>query len=191
VDLLRKVKVPSPELRVDQYPHQMSGGMRQRVMIAMALACQPALIIADEPTTALDVTIQAQILELLKELRETTGTSMLFITHDLGLVSEISNRIAVMYAGAAMEHAAALRLFESPRHPYTQGLLDSLPVERGRRLKPIAGTVPTAEDFPTGCRFSPRCSYRISECDEKEPELLEVEAGHWVRCIRAEETGRA
>ncbi len=191
VDLLGKVKVPSPELRVHQYPHQMSGGMRQRVMIAMALACEPAFIIADEPTTALDVTIQAQILELLEELRESTGTSMLFITHDLGLVSEISDRLTVMYAGAAMEQSEASRVFSRPGHPYTRGLLDSLPVERGRRLRPIPGTVPTAENFPPGCRFSPRCAFRIEACDKAEPELRELQAGHWIRCIRAEEIARA
>ncbi len=187
VELLEVVKVPSPGLRVKQYPHQMSGGMRQRVMIAMALACDPALIIADEPTTALDVTIQAQILELLEDLRQSTGTSMLFITHDLGIVAEISQRIMVMYAGAAIEQATAEDLFKRPLLPYTQGLLESLPGEKEKPLKPIPGSVPTPEDFPPGCRFEPRCRYRIDECRQSEPELRELKPGHLVRCLKAED----
>jgi len=187
VELLKRVKVPSPGLRVRQYPHQMSGGMRQRIMIAMALACDPALIIADEPTTALDVTIQAQILELLEELRQSTGTSMLFITHDLGIVAEISQRVMVMYAGAAMEQATSTSLFGNPLHPYTQGLLDSLPGEKDKPLQPIPGSVPAPEDFPTGCRFEPRCRYRAGECRQSEPELRELKPGHLVRCLRAED----
>ncbi len=187
VELLEVVKVPSPGLRVKQYPHQMSGGMRQRVMIAMALACDPALIIADEPTTALDVTIQAQILELLEDLRQRTGTSMLFITHDLGIVAEISQRVMVMYAGAAMEQAPASGLFKGPLHPYTQGLLESLPGEKDRPLKPIPGSVPAPDDFPPGCRFEPRCRYRINECRQSEPELQELKPGHLVRCLKAKD----
>lgn len=187
VELLEVVKVPSPGLRVKQYPHQMSGGMRQRVMIAMALACDPALIIADEPTTALDVTIQAQILELLEDLRQSTGTSMLFITHDLGIVAEISQRVMVMYAGAAMEQAPAEGLFKDPLHPYTQGLLESLPGEKEKPLKPILGSVPVPEDFPPGCRFEPRCRYRVDDCQLREPELRELKPGHLVRCMKAED----
>ena len=185
VELLEVVKVPSPGLRVKQYPHQMSGGMRQRVMIAMALACDPALIIADEPTTALDVTIQAQILELLEDLRQSTGTSMLFITHELGIVAEISQRVMVMYAGAAIEQAPAVELFERPLHPYTQGLLESLPGKKGQPLKPIPGALPTAENFPPGCRFEPRCRYRVDECRQSEPEFQEIKPGHLVRCLKA------
>jgi len=187
VELLRQVRVPSPEERIRQYPHQMSGGMRQRVMIAMSLACNPALIIADEPTTALDVTIQAQILELMEDLRKTMQTSLLFITHDLGIVSEVSQRVMVMYAGAAMEQAASGTIFKHPLHPYTKGLLESLPGGEGRRLKPIPGVVPSPRNFPPGCRFAPRCGYRLDECETAEPEFRELEPGHFVRCIRAEE----
>jgi len=187
VELLEKVKVPAPGQRVGEYPHQLSGGMRQRVMIAMALACNPSLIIADEPTTALDVTIQAQILELLESLREDFDTSLLFITHDLGVVAETARHVGVMYAGAMMEQAPTGRLFREPLHPYTRGLLDSLPGRRQDRLRPIPGTVPSPDDFPPGCRFAPRCSHRIEECETREPELRNLADGHQVRCIRAEE----
>ncbi|MBI5142258.1 MAG: ABC transporter ATP-binding protein [Nitrospirae bacterium] len=187
VELLALVKVPSPDVRVKQYPHQMSGGMRQRVMIAMALACNPELIIADEPTTALDVTIQAQILELMDELRATTGTSMLFITHDLGIVSEMARRTMVMYAGAAMELADSADLFREPLHPYTRGLLESLPSGKGKKLQPIPGSVPQPGEFPPGCRFAPRCGYKIDVCDRAEPEFREIGNGRKVRCVKAED----
>ena len=187
VELLRRVRVPSPRRRAGEYPHQMSGGMRQRVMIAMALALEPALIIADEPTTALDVTIQAQILDLMEELRRNTGTSMLFITHDMGVVAETARKVGVMYAGAAMETARAGDLFARPLHPYTRGLLDSLPRRKQQRLKPIPGTVPGPSDFPPGCRFAPRCAWRREACEAGEPALREIEPEHFVRCIRAEE----
>lgn len=187
VELMRSVRIPSPEVRVREYPHQMSGGMRQRIMIAMAIACKPALLIADEPTTALDVTIQAEILNLMKTLKDERHMSMLFITHDLGIVSEITERVGVMYAGRIVETASTRELLDTPRHPYTMGLLDSLPVARGRPLKPIQGTVPLPDSIPAGCTFSDRCRYVIEACRQEEPALLEVSPSHYARCIRTGE----
>jgi len=188
IKLLKSVKIPSPELRIKEYPHQMSGGMRQRVMIAMAIACNPSLVIADEPTTALDVTIQAQILELLGSLKEKNKMSLLLITHDLGIVAEWAGTVEVMYAGRIVEEATVKEIFLNPRHPYTIGLLESLPKRKGERLSPIPGQVPRVEDLPPGCKFSPRCRYKIKECDEKEPDLIQAgSAGHLSRCIRAME----
>ena len=191
VELLRDVKIPSPEIRIKEYPHQMSGGMRQRVMIAMAIACNPALLIADEPTTALDVTIQAQILELLQGLRQERKMSVLLITHDLGIISENARRVAIMYAGRIAELTDVNELFSNPRHPYTMGLLDSLPKEKGKPLNPIPGTVPRPDRLPDGCKFSDRCRFVIPACQEKEPGLRQIspekEITHLARCIRAEE----
>ncbi|TAN40522.1 MAG: ABC transporter ATP-binding protein [Nitrospirae bacterium] len=187
VELLRAVRIPSPEQRVKEYPHQMSGGMRQRVMIAMAVACNPSLVIADEPTTALDVTIQAQILELIQQLREKLRMSILFITHDLAIISENAARVGIMYAGRLVELADTAELFRSPRHPYTRGLLESIPIAKGVALKPIPGNVPRMQDLPAGCTYADRCSYVRPQCREKEPELRLITEGHFVRCIRAEE----
>jgi len=182
VDLLRSVKMPSPETRIDEYPHQMSGGMRQRVMIAIAIACSPALLIADEPTTALDVTIQAQILELIQGLREERGMAILLITHDLAVLAENAARVAVMYAGRLVEIADTGELFHNPGHPYTRGLMESIPQARGRPLNPISGTVPGPGDLPPGCSYSGRCRYSRVACKEREPEFVEVSEGHFVRC---------
>jgi len=184
VDMLRQVGVPAPEQRVHEYPHQMSGGMRQRVMIAMALACRPKLLIADEPTTALDVTIQAQILELMKELREQIGTSTLLITHDLGVVAEMADSVVVMYGGQVMEQAPVFPIFEEPAHPYTIGLLHSIPSldQERETLEVIPGNVPNPRNFPSGCRFHPRCAYATERCKAETPELEEIRPGHWVRC---------
>jgi len=187
IELLRMVRIPSPEVRVKEYPHQMSGGMRQRVMIAMAIACDPGLLIADEPTTALDVTIQAQILDLIQGIREEKRMSILFITHDLGIIAENASRVGVMYAGRLMELADTREIFNNPKHPYTMGLLDSIPKKKGTALKPIAGIVPRPEDLPAGCKFMDRCRYAILECGTREPELREIAARHQARCIRAEE----
>ena len=173
IEMLTRVGIPAPEKRVDEYPHQLSGGMRQRVMIAMAMACDPALLIADEPTTALDVTIQAQILDLIKELQDEDGMSVLLITHDLGVVAETAHHVAVMYAGRVVEYASAEELFERPRHPYTIGLLRSLPdlATSGERLVTIPGIVPSATRFPSGCRFRTRCSLASEICTEEAPPL--------------------
>jgi len=192
VELLRAVKISSPETRVKEYPHQMSGGMRQRVMIAMAIACKPSLVIADEPTTALDVTIQAQILELLDNLRKDSRMSLLLITHDLGVIAEWAKKVEIMYAGRIVEEAPVREIFLNPRHPYTIGLLESLPKKKGEKLTPIPGQVPRLSDLPAGCKFSPRCRYAIKECNLKEPELAAVNdkegfSGHLSRCIRAKE----
>jgi oligopeptide/dipeptide ABC transporter ATP-binding protein len=187
VELLRAVRIPSPELRIKEYPHQMSGGMRQRVMIAMAIACNPALLIADEPTTALDVTIQAQILELIQGLREERKMSILFITHDLGIISENAARVGIMYAGRIMELSGTNNIFSTPHHPYTMGLLDSLPTEKGKALTPIPGFVPRPQALPPGCKFSDRCRYVIEECRKAEPVLAEITPRHFARCIRAKE----
>ncbi len=187
VELLRSVKIPSPETRIREYPHQMSGGMRQRVMIAIAIACNPSLLIADEPTTALDVTIQAQILELLQSLREELGMSILFITHDLGVIAENASRVGIMYAGRLMEIADTAEIFNNPRHPYTIGLLESIPKGKGEPLRPISGTVPRPEELPEGCKYAGRCAYGQPRCEEKEPPFVEVSPGHFVRCIRTEE----
>ncbi len=185
VDLLRAVRIPSPDLRVKDYPHQMSGGMRQRVMIAMAIACNPALLIADEPTTALDVTIQYQILKLMQEMRQERGMAMLLITHDLSVVSEHADRVAIMYAGRIMELASVRDLFAETLHPYTIGLMQSLPRSRGIALKPIPGFVPPPYNLPHGCTFSDRCFAAIDTCRAEEPRLREIRTGHFVRCIRS------
>ncbi len=185
VELLRMVGIPSPETRIRDYPHQMSGGMRQRVMIAMALACNPRLIIADEPTTALDVTIQAQILELMEELSRTTGTAVLLITHDLGVVAETADHVVVMYAGRAVEEAPVRDLFHNPLHPYTQGLMRSIPSmsdDGKHRLEVIPGVVPSLLALPPGCKFNDRCRHAFDRCFEEEPPITEPEKGHSVRC---------
>jgi len=187
VELLRAVKIPSPEIRVNEYPHQMSGGMRQRVMIAMGIACNPSLLIADEPTTALDVTIEAQILELLGILREERKMAVLLITHDIGVIAENADIAAIMYAGRIVELSRVSRVLENPKHPYTMGLLDSLPRTRGVPLKPIRGSVPRPDALPQGCKFSDRCPYMIPDCLKEEPHLREITPGQYVRCIRAEE----
>ena len=187
VEALRRVRIPSAEQRFDDYPHQLSGGMRQRVMIAMALACRPALLIADEPTTALDVTVQAQILDLLRELQAETGMSIILITHDLGVVAEMADEVAVMYAGRVVERAAAAEIFGSPQHPYTLGLLGSIPrLDEDRdRLLAIEGAVPPPFALPQGCRFHPRCPFAIEACTRTQPPLEDVAPGHLAACIRA------
>ncbi|MFP6624313.1 MAG: ABC transporter ATP-binding protein [Myxococcota bacterium] len=185
IEALRTVRIPDPERRVDEYPFQMSGGMRQRVMIAMALACKPRLLIADEPTTALDVTIQAQILKLMKQLQKERGTSILFITHNLGVVAGMADEVLIMYAGRVVERGSVLQIFERPSHPYTQGLMASIPSldsERKAPLSTIEGTVPGLHELPTGCRFHPRCSHAGAPCRETAPQLLEVEADHRAAC---------
>ena len=191
VEMLRKVGIPSPEQRVDEYPHQLSGGMRQRVMIAIAMSCDPALLIADEPTTALDVTIQAQILDLMRELQDAEGMSMLLITHDLAVVAETAHHVAVMYAGKVVEYSPVEELFANPRHPYTIGLFRSLPdlAGEGERLETIPGIVPSAYNFPSGCRFRTRCPIATDRCASEEPALLNLEAGkeHTVACHHLEE----
>jgi oligopeptide/dipeptide ABC transporter ATP-binding protein len=187
VEMLRKVRIPSPEARAKEYPHQLSGGMRQRVMIAMALACNPKLLIADEPTTALDVTIQAQILELMRALREELGTAIILITHDLGVIAELADDVIVMYAGQVVERCAVPRLFAEPQHPYTIGLLGSIPrLDLAQeRLAAIEGFVPDAAAMPKGCRFHPRCPFSIEKCRTEEPPLIEVTKGHLASCWRA------
>jgi peptide/nickel transport system ATP-binding protein len=187
-DMLRLVNIPSPERRVNDYPHQFSGGMRQRVMIAMALSCNPKLLIADEPTTALDVTIQAQILELLNEMKERLGMAVLLITHAMGVVAETAQRVIVMYAGKVVEEATVEALFATPRHPYTQGLIRSIPridlaATGHTRLEAIPGTVPSLLNPPKGCRFAARCRYVTEACIAAEPPLLEKAPGHKVACI--------
>jgi peptide/nickel transport system ATP-binding protein len=187
IDMLRLVHIPSPERRIDEYPHKLSGGMRQRAMIAMALACGPDLLIADEPTTALDVTIQAQILDLLRGLRRDTGTAIILITHDLGVVAEMADDVAVMYAGQIVERAPVRTLFARPEHPYTVGLLGSIPRldEKRERLPSIEGRVPDMTRPPAGCRFAERCPFVEPACRAAEPALLEVAPGHLTRCRRA------
>ncbi|MDO3679393.1 ABC transporter ATP-binding protein [Paenibacillus ehimensis] len=189
VEMLTKVGIPRPEQIAMEYPHQLSGGMRQRVMIAMAMACGPEVLIADEPTTALDVTIQAQILDLMRELQEAQGTAVLLITHDLGVVAETCQRVVVMYAGQVVEETDVKTLFRQPKHPYTRGLLASLPQLAGEqhRLEPIPGSVPNPAEMPTGCRFAPRCAFRTDACDTVPPQLTEVEAGHKCRCLLVQE----
>jgi peptide/nickel transport system ATP-binding protein len=191
IRLLKLVGIPAPESRLRDYPHQLSGGMQQRVMIAMALASEPKLLIADEPTTALDVTIQAQILELLLDLKQRLGMAMLLITHNLGIVSDIADRLAVMYAGQVVETASAADLLRRPLHPYTRSLMNSVPQlgHEMERLQTIGGTVPSPGNWPKGCRFYPRCPNgpKHPECGEKMPELIEVEPGRWVRCLYANE----
>jgi peptide/nickel transport system ATP-binding protein len=187
VEMLRRVRIPSPERRALEYPHQLSGGMRQRVMIAMALACNPQLLIADEPTTALDVTIQAQILELMRALRAELGTAIILITHDLGVVAELADEVIVMYAGQVIERCDVRRLFAEPQHPYTIGLLGSIPrlhLEQ-QRLTAIEGMVPDAAAFPQGCRFHPRCPFAVAKCRTELPPLLEIHDGHLAACWRA------
>jgi oligopeptide/dipeptide ABC transporter ATP-binding protein len=189
IEAMREVSIPDPARRVDDYPHQLSGGMRQRVMIAMALACDPKLLIADEPTTALDVTIQAQILELLDELRRTRELAVLLITHDLGVVAEVADRVAVMYTGKIVEESPVEELFERPKHPYTVGLLRSVPkltaegVVRKTRLETIEGTVPQPTDLPPGCHFAPRCPHRMPRCTEGEIPLYDLADNVKVRCV--------
>jgi len=188
LEMLRLVRIPSPETRIDEYPHQLSGGMRQRAMIAMALACDPQILIADEPTTALDVTIQAQILDLLRDLRQRTGAAIMLITHDLGVVAEIANRVIVMYAGKIVEQATVERLFANPQHPYTLGLLGSMPKLTGdadERLIAIEGVVPNPYALPQGCRFHPRCALADAQCRAAQPPLIEIEAGHHTACWKA------
>jgi peptide/nickel transport system ATP-binding protein/oligopeptide transport system ATP-binding protein len=187
IDALARVRIPAPNRRFDEYPHQMSGGMRQRVMIAMALACAPDLLIADEPTTALDVTVQAQILDLLRELQQQTGMAIILITHDLGVVAEMADEVAVMYAGRVVERAPGPAIFDSPQHPYTLGLLGSIPKidETRDRLLAIEGTVPPPFALPQGCRFHPRCVFAVPACTATDPSLAEIEPGHRAACIRA------
>jgi oligopeptide/dipeptide ABC transporter ATP-binding protein len=182
---MNEVAIPEPDRRARDYPHQLSGGMRQRVMIAMAIVNRPQLLIADEPTTALDVTIQAQILELLSELRVKFGLAMLFISHDLAVVSQVADRVAVMYAGNLVELGAKREIFQSPAHPYTRGLLHAVPdlkTDRAHPLSTIEGTVPPLQAMPPGCAFEPRCEFRVADCARAMPPLLEVAAGHWARC---------
>lgn len=191
IEMLRKVGIPAPESRVDEYPHQLSGGMRQRVMIAMALSCNPKLLIADEPTTALDVTIQAQILDLIRGLQRETGLSVLLITHDLGVVAETCDDVVVMYAGKVVESGDVRTVYHKFKHPYTEGLFRSLPAtgKPHARLSAIEGNVPTAYSFPSGCRFRDRCPFVEDRCAQEEPPLVEIEPGHHVACwVRAPES---
>lgn len=187
IEMLRLVNIPAPEKRVDEYPHELSGGMRQRVMIAMALACDPQLLIADEPTTALDVTIQAQILDLIRNLKKKMDTSIIMITHDLGVVAEMADNVLVMYAGMVMEYSEVHKLFKKPLHPYTQGLMRALPKmgEENKKLYTIEGQVPSLYDLPTGCRFWPRCPYAMERCKAEMPALYEAD-GCKVRCFKYE-----
>ena len=200
VEMLRMVHIPEPERRIRAYPHQLSGGMRQRVMIAMALSCNPKILIADEPTTALDVTIQAQILDLMRELQDRLGTAIILITHDMGVIAENARRVIVMYAGCKVEEADTKQLFASPRHPYTKGLLTSIPTldlpgasGAGQiRLNEIPGVVPRRLDRPAGCLFEPRCRFATERCRRERPQLEERQAGHWAACWNSErllETG--
>lgn len=197
VEMLHLVKIPNPEAVTKQYPFQLSGGMRQRVMIAMALACVPKLLIADEPTTALDVTIQAQILKLMNDLKERIGTSILFITHDLGVISKMADDVAVMYSGQVVELASVETIFgkDSPySHPYTEGLMFSVPrldTPEGVRLEAIPGSVPHPLNLPKGCKFSPRCKYATQKCHDFEPELIEIEEGHSMRCFHPKKEVRS
>ncbi len=188
IEMLGKVGIPSPQRRFNEYPHQMSGGMRQRVMIAMALSCQPRLLIADEPTTALDVTIQAQILDLMIKLKEEMGTSILLITHNLGVVAQMAERVLVMYAGKVVEEAPVQAIFDNPQHPYTQGLLnsilkmDDIYTEDQRRLQEIPGVVPSLFHLPNGCSFHPRCKWAMERCSKESPGFFQVEKGHFSKC---------
>lgn len=184
IEMLRLVGIPSPDRRVDEYPHQMSGGMRQRVMIAMALSCNPKLLIADEPTTALDVTIQAQILDLMNKLRQELGTAIMLITHDLGVIAEVVDKVAVMYTGKVVEYGDTKSIFANPQHPYTLGLLGSIPKLHGdgSRLTAIPGSVPTPGNFPVGCGFHPRCSFAKEICKQKKPDQVKTQAGQLASC---------
>lgn len=188
IELLYAVGIPMPEKRVDEYPNSLSGGMRQRVMIAIALSCTPEILIADEPTTALDVTIQAQILELMKDIRKKYGTSIIMISHDLGVISEMCDRAAVMYCGNIVEEGSIDKIFENPSHPYTRSLLKSIPVldKEVDLLYSIPGVVPPLYDLPTGCKFADRCSFKCEDCTKELPLLREIEDGHFVRCIGGE-----
>ncbi|MCI8915177.1 MAG: ABC transporter ATP-binding protein [Oscillospiraceae bacterium] len=194
LEMLRAVQIPNPEAVLKQYPHQLSGGMRQRVMIAMALACRPKILIADEPTTALDVTIQAQILRLMNELQEENGTSIIFITHDLGVINEMADDVAVMYCGQVVEKASARVIFADSRmsHPYTEGLMFSIPRLDAihNKIEPIPGAVPHPLDLPKGCKFAPRCKYCTQKCIEEEPELLDMGDGQLIRCFYPEKEVR-
>ena len=182
IDALNKVRLPRPDRQVDAYPHELSGGMRQRAMIAMALSCNPSLLIADEPTTALDVTVQAQILDLMRDLQSDIGMAIMLITHDLGVVATMADYVAVMYLGKIVEYSDTRTVFKNPRHPYTRGLLNSIPqVGQKRRLVPIEGTIPDPFEIPQGCAFAPRCPHAMDKCRE-EPQLLEIESGHRVSC---------
>jgi oligopeptide/dipeptide ABC transporter ATP-binding protein len=187
IRMLQLVKIPSPEMRVRDYPHQLSGGMRQRVMIAMALACQPSVLIADEPTTALDVTIQAQILALMNELQQSQGMSTVLITHDLGVVAEVCQDVVVMYAGKIVEKSTVEELFSNPKHPYTKGLLASIPKlgEKKNRLKTIPGMVPSLSNLPVGCRFQSRCQFAVEQCKLSNPVLEKLNENSSVACFRA------
>jgi peptide/nickel transport system ATP-binding protein/oligopeptide transport system ATP-binding protein len=195
VEMLDLVRIPSAAQRAQEYPHQLSGGMRQRVMIAMALACRPALLIADEPTTALDVTVQAQILNLMEDLQKQFRSSILMITHDLGVIAEVSNEVAVMYAGQLVEYTDVYSIFENPLHPYTHGLLRSIPridnLRENRKLFSIEGNVPDPTQHPTGCRFTNRCIHATDQCRVANPELVEVQPGHQVRCFHWEKIANA
>lgn len=184
IDMLQRVGIPLPEQRINEYPHQLSGGMRQRVMIAMALSCNPDLLIADEPTTALDVTIQAQILELMNDLKDKFNMSIMMITHDLGVIAEVSDRVAVMYAGKIVEYTDAELLFANPNHPYTWGLMNSIPRldQDVERLTAIPGIVPSSFDFPQGCKYNSRCQMAREKCYEQEPAIIDIKDGHKVRC---------
>ena len=184
LEMLQLVKIPNAEKRMKQYPFEFSGGMRQRAMIAIALACKPEILIADEPTTALDVTIQAQILDLMNQLKKETGTSILFITHDLGVVAEVCDDVAVMYCGRVVERGDVKTIFANPSHPYTKGLLGSIPRlgDAGKELKSIPGNVPNPKYMPKGCKFAPRCPYASEKCREEEPGFFQIEEGHISRC---------
>lgn len=190
VEMLKKVGIPRADAIIDEYPHALSGGMRQRVMIAMALACKPRLLIADEPTTALDVTIQAQILELMKKLRQDAGTAIMLITHDLGVIAEMADKVIVMYAGQVVEETDVFTLFDNPKHPYTKGLIESIPHLNGsveERLASIPGTVPSLQQMPAGCRFHTRCLSASERCVKEAPPLISVGTGHRSRCWLVEQ----
>jgi len=189
IDLLRLVGIPVPERRINEYPHQFSGGMRQRAMIAIALSCRPKVLLADEPTTALDVTIQDQIIKLVQDLQAETGTSVVWVTHDLGVVAQMCDRVAVMYAGRIVEMTDVIELFENSRHPYTLGLMESIPTGelKGKKLIPIQGNPPDLLNLPAGCAFAPRCRYAADACKTADPQLRMVKPGHLSACIRFEE----
>lgn len=189
IEMLNLVGIPSPAQRFDEYPHQLSGGMRQRVMIAMALSCNPAFLLADEPTTALDVTVQAQILELIKKLQQELGMGVIMITHDLGVIAEVSDNVAVMYASKIVEYGSAVQIFENPLHPYTQGLMKSIPRvgNHAERLNVIEGSVPPPTHFPKGCHFCTRCEFADEKCWNEKPDLIEYETGHVAACWKIEE----
>ena len=195
IELLKLVGIPSPETRLDEYPHQFSGGMKQRVVIAIALSCNPELLLADEPTTALDVTIQAQVLDLIVKLKKERNTSMVLITHDLGVVAEVCDKVAIMYAGEVVEFGTLDQIYNHTMHPYTEGLFGSIPDldSKAKRLKPIPGLMPDPANLPEGCSFCPRCPYATEQCKTQNPNITEVEHGHLVRCfhhIGKEETNR-